>query len=110
MAAERDRNDVILMPRQYAIIKDMTNATAMGIINLILILNPEIIVIGGDICNISHKEELFLRPIIDKISKAIPIEIPKIIFSTLGEDAGIIGAAHMAVESLFLKEYPYKLE
>ena len=92
-----------------ALINEMVNGLSMGISNLILTLNPEMIILGGDICNMPGREILFLNPIVKKISKSVPENIPEIFFSMLGEDTGIIGASHMAINNLLIKEFPYRI-
>jgi len=92
------------------IITEMVSFLSIGIINLILILNPQIIILGGDICNLPGVDELFLEPIIKKIRSSIPFKIPEIKLSSLGEDAGVVGASFQAIESLIMDEFPYKIE
>ena len=92
------------------IITETVNFLSIGIINLILIQNPQIIVLGGDICNLPEVNKLFLEPIIGNIRSSIPFEIPEIKLSLLGEDAGVVGASFQAVESLLMNKFPYKIE
>jgi predicted NBD/HSP70 family sugar kinase len=92
------------------IITEMVNFLSIGIINLILILNPQIIVLGGDICNLPEVNKLFMKPIIERIKGPIPFKTPKIKLSSLGEDAGIIGASYLAVESIITAKFPYKIK
>jgi len=92
------------------IIEEMVRFLSIAIINLVLIINPQIIILGGDICNLKHVDELFVRPIINYVKQSVPFKIPNIELSALGEDAGIIGASYMAMESLILGEFPYKIE
>ena len=82
---------------------------SIGIINLILILNPQIIVLGGDICRLPGLEEQFIEPIRRNASRIVPFEMPRITATSLGEDAGILGATFLAIESLLLSHFPYKL-
>ncbi len=93
-----------------SIIYEMVNFLYIGIINLILIINPQIIVLGGDICSLPEVRRLFIEPIIEKIKSSIPFKIPEIKLSSLSEDAGIIGASFLATESLLIGEFPYKIE
>jgi N-acetylglucosamine repressor len=93
-----------------SIIKGMADILSIGIINLILILNPQCIVIGGDICNLPDVDKLILEPIDKKVKNSIPFEIPKIELSSLGEDAGILGASYNAIDSLLMDTFPYKIE
>jgi len=92
------------------IITEMVNFLSVGIINLILILNPQIIVLGGDICNLPEVNKLFMKPIIERIKDPIPFKTPQIKLSSLGEDAGIIGASYLAVESIITAKFPYKIK
>jgi len=65
----------------------------IGLANLILILNPERIVIGGRIAN--AKKYLF-PPAIEEIKKRVkmfPPETTEIVQAELGEKAGLVGAA-----------------
>lgn len=75
------------------LLEEYINNLALGIANIINILEPEAISIGG---SISHYEELILEKLRDKIysgeylfNKENP---PKILTAQSGNDAGIIGA------------------
>ena len=92
------------------IITEMVDFLSIGIINLILIQNPQIIVLGGDICNLPEVNRLFLEPTKEKIRDSMPFGIPEIELSLLGEDAGIVGASFQAIESLLMNKFPYKIE
>ncbi len=92
------------------LIKEMVEFLSIVIINLILIQNPQIIVLGGDICNLPEVDKLFLKPIIKLVKSSIPFEIPEIELSGLGEDTQVIGASFHAAESLLLDKFPYKIE
>jgi len=92
------------------IIEEMVKFLSIAIINLILILNPQIIILGGDICNLPEVNKLFVKPITNLVEEAVPFKIPYIRLSLLGEDAGIIGASMMAMEAFLLGEFPYKIE
>ncbi len=71
---------------------------AMGIANIINIFQPEVLVIGGGICNEKHYLTDPLMDIVDKeqysrnSTKKTEIRI-----ATLGNDAGIIGAAMLGM-------------
>ena len=71
---------------------------AMGIVNIINIFQPEVLVIGGGICNEKHYLTDPLMYIVDKeqysrnSTKKTEIRI-----ATLGNDAGIIGAAMLGM-------------
>ncbi len=67
---------------------------ACGVTNLVSIFQPEIICIGGGICN---EGETLLKPIRDYVAKerySVHSKIQtKIVKAELGNDAGVIGAA-----------------
>ena len=72
----------------------------LGIVNMINIFQPEVLVIGGGVCN--EKEYLTkpLQEIIDReqYSRNNPEELKtKVRIAELGNDAGIIGAAMLGV-------------
>jgi len=75
-----------------------------------LIQNPQIIILGGNICNLPKVNKLFVNPIIENVRGSVPLKIPKITLSSLGEDAGVVGASFYAIESLLMGEFPYKIE
>lgn len=60
----------------------------MGIANIVSILNPEVIIIGGDILNyeIDIRQELK-----EKVKRIVPFDFD-IKVAQLGEDASAIGA------------------
>jgi glucokinase len=73
---------------------------AAGTVNMINIFQPEVLVIGGGVCN--EKEYLTkpLQEIIDReqYSRNNPEELKtKVRIAELGNDAGIIGAAMLGV-------------
>jgi predicted NBD/HSP70 family sugar kinase len=89
------------------IVERIVSELSVQIINLILMLNPQIVVIGGDFCGLSRAQELFIEPIARHVRRCLPFEPPKITLSTLGGDAGVIGASHFAISSLLVNEFPY---
>lgn len=83
---------------------------AVCVVNLILTLDPEIVFIGGDIYHMPGVEKLLLWPLAEQVTRTIPFPPPNIQLSSLGEDAGIIGASYMAIETLLTGKYPYRIE
>lgn len=70
----------------------MTEILARGIANIMLIVNPEMILIGG---GISEQKEKFLNPIIAKIKGYVPENIfssTEIKATELGNKSGLYGA------------------
>ena len=92
------------------IIGNAVKLLSVAILNLILIIDPQLVVIGGDICNMHESQKLFLDPIIKKIKRAFPFKMPELRFSLEGEDAGVLGASLIAVEYLILEEFPFKID
>lgn len=74
---------------------------AEGLANVINGYMPEVIVIGGGVCN--EGDEL-LRPVAEQsLAKAylVPgVPVPQIRLAQMGNDAGIVGAAMMAINCL----------
>jgi predicted NBD/HSP70 family sugar kinase len=97
-------------PLSREIIERVTRFLSIGIMNLIIILNPEIIVLGGEIINLPNFKELFLNPIKKNIENILPFDLPEITISSLGEDSGTMGASSMAIEILLRNEFPYSIE
>jgi predicted NBD/HSP70 family sugar kinase len=92
-----------------AIINQAARYLSVAIINLVLILDPKIVVIGGDICKLPGIDELFLEPIRRNVEAIVPFPVPPIAVSTLGGDAGVIGASYLAIQSLITSRFPYQL-
>jgi predicted NBD/HSP70 family sugar kinase/biotin operon repressor len=92
------------------IIDNVVKLLSIAIINLVLILNPRIIILGGYIFDLPYKNELIVNPIKNYIKQSIPFTIPEIELSDLGNDATIIGSCYMAMEALLIGEFPYKIE
>lgn len=66
-----------------------------GIANAVNIFRPEMVILGGGICNAGDVfvEEINRRSYIKYFGAAL-IPVPKVVRATLGNDAGIIGAAY----------------
>ncbi len=76
------------------LVKDYISYLADGITNMINIFQPEIIIIGGGVCN---EKEYLTKPLYELVSRdqytrRNKIKAP-IATATVGNDAGIIGAA-----------------
>lgn len=85
-AIDSDDEDAIKL------VDDMTSILARGISNIMLIINPEVILIGG---GISEQKEKFIEPIIKKIRTYVPENIflsTKIKSTELGNRSGLYGA------------------
>ena len=70
----------------------------MGIANIVSILNPEMIVLGG---GLMQAADLFLEPIrraVAQWAQPVAAKQVRIEVTQLGEDAGLLGAARLALE------------
>lgn len=80
------------------ILDEWIDNIAIGLISLTHIFNPEMIVLGGGVC---QQDELFLKPLRTKIlNKVMPrfkqhLEIKA---AQLGNDAGLVGAVYYAIK------------
>ena len=79
-------------------------------INLILVVNPEIVVIGGEIFDLPGVDELLLKPLQRRMAEVLPVQPPELGFSKLGADACVRGAALFGVESILLGKYPFAVD
>lgn len=77
------------------IVDDFIGNLVAGISSFIVLFRPEVIILGG---GLSNNESLF-GPLNEKVMEctfgASEIGVPKIIKASLGNDAGIIGAAYL---------------
>lgn len=91
------------------IIQETVELISVVLVNTIILLNPQIVVVGGDICGLPGVKSWFLKPVINFVKGSLPFKTPFLKLSSLGEDAGVTGSAFMAVESLLVGEFPYKI-
>jgi len=73
------------------IIKQSASYLAMGLINIINTINPEIIVIGGSVVKQKEILDLAKKDALKKV--LIPARKTKIVRSSLGDEAMLVGAA-----------------
>lgn len=90
------------------LVANMVSVLSRGLANLILILNPEIAVIGGELSTMPHVDELFLLPVKEMVDRLVPFELPRIELSSMHEDGILLGGAVAAMDNLLLEEFPYK--
>jgi glucokinase len=78
------------------VIKNVANYLGVGMVNLVNIFNPEMIVVGGGIASMG---DLLLEPARQIVKeRAFPVSAAavRIVTTELGNDAGLVGAAHFA--------------
>jgi glucokinase len=86
-------------PVARRVMKDMGRMLGIGIANLINIFNPQMIVLGG---GVKDAWDLFIGATREEIMRRafqVPAERTKIVPSLLGDDAGMIGAAAVALQA-----------
>lgn len=79
-----------------AIVTETVRYLAMGVANLVSVLNPQMIVLGG---GLMQAGDLFLEPLRREMlewAQPIAAKQVRIELSGLGEDAGLLGAARLA--------------
>lgn len=81
------------------VVAETAKYLGMGLANLVNILNPELIVIGG---GVSAAGSLLLDPVRDQI-KLLALEVPassvRVVTAKLGNDAGSFGAAALVLDA-----------
>lgn len=87
--------------RAIAALRDAAAWTGRGIATLVSVLDPALVVLGGGVMH--GAGDLLLDPIREAIARwAQPIAARqcRVVLSTLGEDAGLFGAARLALDAL----------
>jgi glucokinase len=74
----------------------------VGLTNVIWLINPDRIVIGGGVANAGKRLFNYIRQTIQTRCEKTFWEKLDVVPATLGNDAGVIGAATLALESEFL--------
>jgi glucokinase len=83
-------------PTALHAVAETVEALAMGIAGLISVLNPEVVVLGG---GVMQAHDLFLEPIraaVRRWAQPFAARHCRIEPTSLGEDAGVLGAARLA--------------
>ena len=84
-------------PDAMRVIDETVHYLAMGVANIISLLNPEMVVLGG---GLMQAGDLFLDPIrrdVLKWAQPTAARQARIELTALGEDAGVLGAARLAL-------------
>lgn len=78
------------------VVTDYMDSLALGISNVINIFRPQLVILGGGVANRKEKLTKPLTPLVnDLVFGGVDGEIPPIVTSILGNDAGIVGAANL---------------
>jgi predicted NBD/HSP70 family sugar kinase len=92
-----------------AVIEAATKHLAVTIINLMLLLNPELVVVGGALCELPGAYDLMLKPLIEEIVRHCPLAPSTVRLASLGAEASLSGALQFALDSLIVHAYPYRI-
>ncbi|MGZ5478082.1 MAG: ROK family protein [Candidatus Aminicenantales bacterium] len=96
VAAAARRQD----PPAMEVVADVVTYLAMGIANIVSILNPEVVVLGG---GLFQAADLFLEPVrreFKRWAQPLAARSVRIEPSALGEDAGLYGCGRLAWRTL----------
>jgi glucokinase len=98
LSAAADRGDSLA----EAVWQDIGLKIGVGLTNVIWLVNPDRIVLGGGVAQAGERLFKYIRDTIEHRCERTFWEKLEIVPATLGNDAGIIGAASLALESEFL--------
>lgn len=87
-------------PAALAAFADVAYYLGLGIVNLILIFDPEMVVLGGGVSRSGHLLLDGVRRTVAEHGIASVVRDVEIVVSTVGNDAGMMGAAVMAWEGI----------
>lgn len=85
------------------LVEEIQDYLAMGVANLVSILNPEVVVLGG---GLFQSADLFFDPVKEKFklwAQPLASKSVSIVLSALGQEAALYGCARAALEEHFRK-------
>lgn len=86
-------------PHARATIHTIVEYLAVAMINLVAVIDPGIVVFGGDLSELPHAEELFVQPIA-QLMKQHTGDNPQLRLSQLKGDASLYGAVQAAISEV----------
>jgi len=96
VAAAARRDD----PAARRVMEEIGTNLGLGVAGIVGLLNPEVVVLGGGLAGAGHLLLAPLRRAVRQWGQPLARKQVRIVISSLGEDAGILGAARYA----FLKQ------
>ena len=78
------------------ILDELLQRLASGIASAVTILNPSTVIVGG---GLSRAGEKLLEPLERRIAELVPVP-PRVVLSTLGDEAVALGAARLALRAV----------
>jgi predicted NBD/HSP70 family sugar kinase len=91
------------------VIQEAVKHLAVAVVDTILLLNPEIVILGGEVCELPEAYALLLKPLMDEVRANYHFSPTDIRLASLGANASLIGAVQFALDSLIVHTYPYRL-
>jgi glucokinase len=86
--------------------KNFIDDLAIGLANIIAFVNPQTIALGGGVSSAGDYMIDALRPKVDELTTMVPKGTTRIVVASLGNDAGQVGAATMALRGGLTTEVP----
>lgn len=90
-------------PDVLRLFTEIGQAIGLGVVNLMHVLNPALIIIGGEMAQAETWLEKPLREFVEQYAMPRYIERTRIHFSSLGNNATLYGAASMTIDKMFSK-------
>ena len=81
-----------------SILAQYAKTLAIGIGNLLVVVNPETIIFGGQLLDIKQVENHIIDPLREHLEELLPFPLPKMRMTRLGKEASVIGACQMGLE------------
>lgn len=82
-------------PAALKVVEEVAGYMGAALANLAVVLDPDAIILGG---GVSRAGEILVEPVKRKLQELSPI-VPGIYVSSLGSEAGMLGAAALAIEA-----------
>ena len=96
-------------PTAMSIMAGYVEKIALMLNKMESLLDPRKIVIGGDVCQMPHSEDIFLIPLIRKL-RPISAMAEDICYSKYGQHVSLQGAGEMALANYLSVKFPYLLD
>ncbi len=87
-------------PAALKAVHETAQYLGLGIANLVSLLNPEVIVLGGGLMQAADLFLTTMRGVMLQWAQPISARQVRIEVTRLGEDAGLVGAARLAIDSI----------
>jgi predicted NBD/HSP70 family sugar kinase len=92
-----------------SVVEEAIDNLTVTIVNIMVLLNPELLVIGGSVCDFPCAEAMIVRPLIGEVLRNYPFQPARVLLTSLGARASVFGALQFALDSLIVHSYPYRL-